>query len=71
MQDVIVTSSSGKAGGFTGVFVSAASYDKISIKGTINVSGSNCIGGYVGSSDISISNLNAYVTGTVKLQVVM
>ena len=66
VQDVNVTSSSGKAGGFTGVFGSAASYDKISIKGTINVSGSNCIGGYVGSSDISLSNLNANVTGTVK-----
>ena len=66
VQDVNVTSSSGKAGGFTGVFGSAASYDKISIKGTINVSGSNCIGGYVGASDISLSNLNANVTGTVK-----
>jgi len=66
VQDVNVTSSSGKAGGFTGAFGSTASYDKISIKGTINVSGSNCIGGYVGSSDISLSNLNANVTGTVK-----
>ncbi|MEI3269709.1 MAG: flagellar filament capping protein FliD [Candidatus Gastranaerophilaceae bacterium] len=66
VQDVNVTSSSGKAGGFTGVFGSAASYDKISIKGTINVSGSNCIGGYVGASGISLSNLNANVTGTVK-----
>ena len=66
VQDVNVTSSGGKAGGFTGAFGSTASYDKISIKGTINVSGSNCIGGYVGSSDINLSNLNANVTGTVK-----
>ena len=66
VQGVNVTASAGSAGGFAGTFSSSASYDKISIKGTVNVTGTNCVGGYVGMSNINISNLNANVTGTVK-----
>ena len=65
-QGVNVTASAGSAGGFAGTFGSSASYDKISIKGTVNVTGTSCIGGYVGTSRINLSNLNVNVTGTVK-----